>query len=65
VPAFFYTVKLYSLVALRGHAELARVIEVDRQDMGLRLALSDVIPPKQLEKGGLAKAQNGTELQNH
>lgn len=43
VPAVLDVVDLDRLVALRRHTQLARVVEIDGQDMGLRLALLEVI----------------------
>jgi hypothetical protein len=44
VPAVLNVVDLYGVVALGCHAQLARVVEVDGEDMRLGLALLNVVP---------------------
>lgn len=50
VTSILYVINLDRLVALRGHAQLARVVEIDRQNMWLRFALLKVISLKQLQQ---------------
>ena len=51
MPPFFNAVDLNGLVALRGHAEVARVVKVDGQNRGLRLPFFDVLSLEELCKG--------------
>jgi hypothetical protein len=50
MPAFLDIVDLDGFVALGRHAQLAWVVEVDRQNVGLWLALLNVVSLEQLER---------------